>query len=412
MKTTTGSLGAAVLLLSVLVAVPVGAEIVHEPGDKSRGYEAFLDFTMEGGVDELEAAVGALGESSFLAVEQAQAAGRRGDEGRMVERALRAVELDSDNIEAHGGARYAPEDIVVTPGGQQAMFIIALGLLDPGDELLIPCPGYNPYIQAAELTEATLVNIRTTRETNFTLTAELVRAHITPRSKVLILINPGNPTGTVIPPDEVARICEVAREHDLIVVSDEIYARLTYDGHVAQPVAALPGMKERTITLSGVSKAYAMTGWRVGYFAGPRDIIPALAEIHHAFAISTSAGGQHAALAALTGPQECVGEMRDIYDERRQALCDGLTEMGIPFAEPQGAFYVYAKVAEIGVPATEFCERLLADGRVMIFPGKIYGDYTDDYARMSLTQSVPRIHEALARMAEVVATIRGERSAA
>ena len=318
----------------------------------------------------------------------------------------------ADNIEAHGGARYAPEDIVVTPGGQQAMFIIALGLLDPGDELLIPCPGYNPYIQAAELTEATLVNIRTTRETNFTLTAELVRAHITPRSKVLILINPGNPTGTVIPPDEVARICEVAREHDLIVVSDEIYARLTYDGHVAQPVAALPGMKERTITLSGVSKAYAMTGWRVGYFAGPRDIIPALAEIHHAFAISTSAGGQHAALAALTGPQECVGEMRDIYDERRQALCDGLTEMGIPFAEPQGAFYVYAKVAEIGVPATEFCERLLADGRVMIFPGKIYGDYTDDYARMSLTQSVPRIHEALARMAEVVATIRGERSAA
>lgn len=318
----------------------------------------------------------------------------------------------ADNIEAHGGARYAPGDIVVTPGGQQAMFIIALGLLDPGDELLIPCPGYNPYIQAAELTEATLVNIRTTRETNFTLTAELVRAHITPRSKVLILINPGNPTGTVIPPDEVARICEVAREHDLIVVSDEIYARLTYDGHVAQPVAALPGMKERTITLSGVSKAYAMTGWRVGYFAGPRDLIPALAEIHHAFAISTSAGGQYAALAALTGPQECVGEMRDIYDERRHALCTGLTEMGIPFAEPQGAFYVYAKVAEIGVPATEFCERLLADGRVMIFPGKIYGDYTDDYARMSLTQSVPRIHEALARMAEVVATIRRERSAA
>lgn len=317
-------------------------------------------------------------------------------------------EAIAENIAAHGGARYAPEDIVVTPGGQQAMFIIALGLLDPGDELLIPCPGYNPYLQAAELTEARLVNIRTTRETNFTITADMVREHVTERSKVLTLINPGNPTGTVIPPDEVARICEVAIEHDLIVVSDEIYARITYDGHRAQPVATLPGMKERTLTLSGVSKAYAMTGWRVGYFAGPSDLMPALAEIHHAFAISTSAVGQHAALAALTGPQDCVEEMRRTYDERRQALCAGLTEMGIPFAEPQGAFYVYANVAATGVPATEFCERLLAEGRVMIFPGRIYGDYTDDYARLSLTQTVPRIHEALERMGAVVDEIRSE----
>ena len=193
---------------------------------------------------------------------------------------------------------------------------------------------------------------------------------------MLILINPGNPTGTVIPPAEVARICEVAVEHDLIVVSDEIYARMTYDGHRAVPVASLPGMRERTITLSGVSKSYAMTGWRVGYLAGPSDLIPALAEIHHSFAISTSAVGQHAALAALTGPQEC------------------------------------AKVAAVGVGATEFCERLLAEGRVMIFPGKIYGDYTDDYARMSLTQDVPRIHEALARMGEVVAAIRTEQAGA
>ena len=318
----------------------------------------------------------------------------------------------ADDIARYGGAQYAPEDIVVTPGGQQAMFIIALGLLDPGDELLIPCPGYNPYLQAAELTQARLVEIRTSMETNFTLTADMVREHVTPRSKVLILINPGNPTGTVIPPDEVERICEVAREHDLIVVSDEIYARITFNGHRAQPVAALPGMRERTITLSGVSKAYAMTGWRVGYFAGPSDLMPALAEIHHAFAISTSAVGQHAALAALTGPQDCVEEIRQTFDERRKVLCAGLDELGIPYAEPEGAFYVYARVAETGVGATEFCERLLAEGRVMIFPGKIYGDYTDDFARMSLTQPVPRIEEALGRMAGVVESIRAERAGA
>jgi len=318
----------------------------------------------------------------------------------------------ADDIARHGGARYAPNEIVVTPGGQQAMFIIALGLLDPGDEMLLASPGYNPYLQAAELTEAKLVEIRTSLETNFTLTADMVRAHVTPRTKILVLINPANPTGSVIPPDEVERICAVAVEHDLIVVSDEIYARLTYGDARAQPVAALPGMRERTITLSGVSKAYAMTGWRVGYFAGPSDLMPALAEIHHALAISTSAVGQHAALAALTGPQECVEDIRRTFDERRRVLCDGLAALGIPYAEPQGAFYVYAKVAETGIPATEFCERLLAEGRVMTFPGKIYGDYTDDFARISLTQSVPRIREALERMAGVVESIRRERATA
>jgi aspartate/methionine/tyrosine aminotransferase len=324
--------------------------------------------------------------------------------------ALRAA--IADNIRAYGGADYAPDNIVVTPGGQHAMFVIALALLDPGDEMLVPCPGYNPYHQAAELSGAEVVNIRTTMATNFCLTAEMVRAHITPRSKILVLINPNNPTGTVTPPAEVARIAEVAREHDLIVISDEIYARLTYGNHTVQPVAALPGMFERTITLSGLSKAYAMTGWRVGYFAGPPGLIPALAEVNHAFAISTASVSQHAAIAALTGPQDCVEDMRRTYDDRRRALCAGLAALGIPHAEPQGAFYVYADVSVTGVPASVFCERLLAEGRVMMYPGTIYGDHTDDYVRMSLTQPTGRIEEAIARMRKVVAAIRAETRAA
>jgi aspartate/methionine/tyrosine aminotransferase len=290
--------------------------------------------------------------------------------------------------------------------------VIALGLLNPGDEILVPCPGYNPYHQAAELAGATVVNIKTTMATNFCLTAEMVRAAITDRSKILVLINPNNPTGTVTPPGEIARIAEVAREHDLVVISDEIYARLTYGNHTVQPVAALEGMFERTITLSGMSKAYAMTGWRVGYFAGPPSLIPALAEINHAFAISTAAVSQHAALAALSGPQDCVEEMRAIYDERRRALCEGLASLGIPHAEPQGAFYVYADVSVTGIPASAFCERLLAEGRVMIYPGIIYGDHTDDFVRMSLTQPVPKIREAIGRMKAVVEAIRSETAAA
>ncbi|WP_062013580.1 pyridoxal phosphate-dependent aminotransferase [Aureimonas sp. AU4] len=317
-------------------------------------------------------------------------------------------EAIADDIRRRGGADYGADQIVVTPGGQHAMFVIALALLDPGDEIVVPCPGYNPYSQAAELADATVVSVPMTMETNFTLTAEMVRAHLTPRSKILVLINPNNPTGTVTPPDEVARIAELAIEHDLIVVSDEIYARLTFGNQRIQPVAALPGMAERTITLSGFSKAYAMTGWRIGYFAAPRALVPAMSEINHAFAISTASVSQHAALAALTGPQDCVEDMRRTYDERRQALCEGLRSLGIPYAEPQGGFYVYADVSVTGLPATLFCERLLREGRVLVFPGQIYGDHTDDFVRMSLTQPVPRIREAVARMRAVIAAIRSE----
>ena len=309
------------------------------------------------------------------------------------------------DIATHGGASYTADDVVVTPGAQQALFTVALGILDPGDELLAACPGYHPYHQAAELAGARVVDIRTTMATNFTLTAEMVEAHVTPRTKAVVVVNPSNPTGTVTPPAEVARIAAVARRHDLLVISDEIYARLVYGNHAIQPVAALPDMAERTFTISGFSKTYAMTGWRIGYLAGPPAFVPALAAIHNGLAISTSAVAQHAALAALTGPQDCVEDMRRHYDERRVALCEGLAALGIPYAEPQGAFFVYANVASVGLGATAFCERLLRDGRVLVFPGVVYGDYTDDFVRLSLTQPVEKIREAGARMASVVASL-------
>jgi aspartate/methionine/tyrosine aminotransferase len=311
------------------------------------------------------------------------------------------------DIAARGGAACTPDQIVVTPGAQQALFTVALGLLDPGDEMLAACPGYHPYHQAAELAGARVADIRTTMATNFTLTAEMVEAHVTPAAKVLVVVNPSNPTGTVTPPDEVARIAEVARRRDLLVISDEIYARLVFGDHRVQPVAALPGMAERTFTISGFSKTYAMTGWRIGYLVAPEPFVPALAAIHNGLAIATSAVAQHAALAALSGPQDSVEDMRRQYDERRVALCEGLSAMGIPYAEPQGAFFVYANVSSVGLGATAFCERLLREGRVLVFPGVVYGDYNDDFVRLSLTQPVAKIREACARMAGVVAAVRG-----
>ena len=318
----------------------------------------------------------------------------------------------ADNIRHYGGADYATDEIMITPGGQQGMFIIALSLLNPGDEIIVPCPGYNPYQQAAEMSDAVVRKVPMTMATNFTLTAKMVEKHVTSNSKILVLINPNNPTGTVTPPDEVRKIAELAKKHDLIVISDEIYARLTFGNNTVVPVASLPGMKDRTITLSGFSKAYAMTGWRIGYLAGPRALIEPMSEVNHAFAISTAAVSQYAALAAMTGPQDCVEDMRQTYDSRRAAICEGLDKIGMTYAEPQGAFYVYANVASLGlgITAGTFCERLLAEGHVMLYPGTIYGDHTDDFVRMSMTQPVARIKIAMQRMAAVVTIYRTESS--
>lgn len=319
----------------------------------------------------------------------------------------------ADNIRAYGGADYGDDEIMITPGGQQGMFITALSLLNPGDEIIVPCPGYNPYQQAAEMSDAVVRKVPMTMKTNFTLTAEMIAPNINERSKILVLINPNNPTGTVTPPDEIRKIAELAKAHDLIVISDEIYSRLTFGNNVVLPVASLPGMKERTITLSGFSKAYAMTGWRIGYLAGPRDLIVPMSEVNHAFAISTAAVSQHAALAAMTGPQDCVEEMRQTYDGRRRAICAGLDGIGMAYAEPQGAFYVYGDVSSLGlgITAGAFCERLLAEGQVMMYPGTIYGDHTDDFVRMSMTQPVDRIKVAMERLAGVVGSFRADSSA-
>ena len=303
------------------------------------------------------------------------------------------------------GLDYAAGEIVVTAGAQEAIFAAMLACVNPGDEVIVPAPGYTSYDQAVELAGGRPVAAPTREADDFALTAAAVEARLSPRTKTLCLLNPSNPTGAVTPPAEVRALAALAAKHDLIVISDEIYARLVYDGAEVLPVARLPGMKERTITINGFSKAYAMTGWRVGYFAAPPALAEAITEVHHGLAICAPAASQHAALAALRGPQDCVEEMRRTYDGRRRVMCRALDAMGLSYGKPKGAFYVYANVSKTGLPASEFCVRLLREAQVMIFPGPLFGDPCDDFVRISLLQPAARIEEAARRMAETVAAL-------
>ena len=306
------------------------------------------------------------------------------------------------------GLDYSADEIVVTTGAQEAVFAAMLACIDPGDEVIVPAPGYTSYDQAIELAGGVPVAVPTYQADDFALTARAVEARLGPRTRMLCLLNPSNPTGAVTPPGEVEALAALAAKHDLIVVSDEIYARLVYDGARVLPVARLPGMKERTITINGFSKAYAMTGWRVGYFAASSGLVKAMAEVHHGLTICAPAVSQHAALAALEGPQDCVEEMRRTYDERRRLMCRALDRMGLTYGRPAGAFYVYANVSSTGLAASELCVRLLEDAKVMIFPGSLFGDHNDDFIRISLLQPAARIEEAVRRMAETVAGLTGD----
>jgi aspartate/methionine/tyrosine aminotransferase len=315
------------------------------------------------------------------------------------------------SIKANGGGDYTAEEVVVTAGAQESMFVAMLALIDPGDEVIIPSPGYGTYHQAVELASGTIVTVPTFEKDGFALTADAVAKALTPKTRMLCLINPSNPTGMVIPPSEIEKLAALAVKHDLIVISDEIYGRLVYDNARVQPVAALPGMKDRTITIDGFSKAYAMTGWRIGYFAAPRHFTKPMAEIHHGLAICAPAVSQYAALAALTGSQDCVEDMRREYDKRRRVMMSALDRMGLSYPKPNGAFYVYANVSSTGASASDFCLRLLQDGKVMMFPGLLFGDHCDEYVRISLLQPIPKIEEAVRRMESVVLAMKQEKAA-
>lgn len=299
--------------------------------------------------------------------------------------------------------------IIATVGGSEAIDLALRALISPGDEILIPEPCYISYSPITSIGGGIPVGIETFGENNFKLTAADLEAKITPRSKILILCYPSNPTGAIMTREDWEPIARVVEKHDLIVISDEIYAELTYgSNHVSFP--SLPGMMDRTILVSGFSKAFAMTGWRMGYACGHPDLISAMLKIHQYTVMCAPSMGQVAALEALTNGMEEKDRMTDSYNQRRRLIVKGLRDAGLECHEPQGAFYAFPSIQRTGLTSDQFAQRLLMEYKVAAVPGSVFGLGGEGYLRCSYATSVAQLNEAIERIGAFVQQLERERT--
>ncbi len=311
------------------------------------------------------------------------------------------VEL-SHYLERLYGVRYDPQtELLVTVGVSEALDLALRALLDPGDEVIMPDPCYVAYSPTTVLAGGTPVLVPTSLENGFKLPAPAVKAHLSPRTKAILVGYPSNPTGTVMPRKDLQAIADLAASKDILVISDEVYASLVYDGeHTC--FASLTGARDRTIVLGGFSKAFAMTGWRVGYAAGHADIIAAMTKIHQYTMLCASTMGQVAALEALRGGQDSVREMVADYNRRRRVMVKGLCDIGLDCSEPRGAFYTFPSVRVTGLSSEDFAEKLLKEEKVAVVPGIAFGACGEGHVRCCYATSLADIHEALRRMGRFV----------
>ncbi|GIP17038.1 aminotransferase [Paenibacillus montaniterrae] len=295
----------------------------------------------------------------------------------------------------------AANEVIVTIGGSEAIDLALRAIISPGDEVLVPEPSYIPYAPITTLSGGTAVGIETFAKDKFKLTEESLRKAITPRSKVLILSYPSNPTGGIMTYEDWLPIAKIVEEHDLIVISDEIYAELTYGmKHVS--FSSLPGMKDRTILVSGFSKAFAMTGWRLGYVCGHPDIIAAMLKIHQYTVMCAPTMAQYAALEALTYGLEEKDRMVESYNQRRRLVVQGLHDAGLECHEPQGAFYAFPSIKSTGLTSEQFAQRLLEEANVAAVPGDVFGLGGEGFLRCSYATSVANLTEAIDRIGQFV----------
>ena len=302
--------------------------------------------------------------------------------------------------------QYDPaSELLITVGGSEAIDVGLRAMINPGDEVLIPQPSYVSYEPCAILAGAKPVIINLKAENEFRLTAAELEEAITDKTKLLILPFPNNPTGAIMEKSDLEAIAEIVIKHDIFVMSDEIYSELTYKGqHVS--IASLPGMKERTILINGFSKAYAMTGWRLGYACGPAEIIKQMTKIHQFAIMCAPTTSQYAAIEALKNGDGDVEEMRTAYNQRRRFLMDSFRKMGLECFEPYGAFYVFPCIKEFGLTSDEFATRFLQEEKVAVVPGTAFGDCGEGFLRISYAYSIENLKVALDRIGDFVARLR------
>lgn len=313
----------------------------------------------------------------------------------------------SDYINKHFAVRYDPlSEILVSVGVSEAIDLALRALLNAGDEVVYHEPCYVSYAPSITMAHGVPVPVRTRAEDGFSLRAEDLEKAITPRTRALMLNFPTNPTGATMEPAELEKIASVCVRHNLVVLTDEIYSELTYEGAKHTSIAVFPGMKERTVLLHGLSKAFAMTGWRIGFACAPAPLIEAMMKIHQYSILCASIMGQDAAIEALDRGEHSVAQMRREYEMRRNFIVSALNEMGLECRSPRGSFYVFPNITSTGLSSRDFCMRLLQEKKVAVVPGPAFGQGGEGHVRCSFATALPQIKIAMQRMAEFVGELK------
>lgn len=315
-------------------------------------------------------------------------------------------ECISSYVDRKTGVLYdPPNEILVSVGGSEAIDLAVRSLVSPGDEVIIPQPSYVCYEPITRLAGGMPVIIETKAENDFKITAEELKAAITPKTKALVLPYPCNPTGAVMEKEDLLRIAEIIKGTDIIVISDEIYSELTFTDGGHTSISEIDGMRERTVVISGFSKAFSMTGWRLGYACGPEEIIAAMTKIHQFAIMCAPTTAQYAAVEALTECEEAVADMKAEYNRRRKLIVAGFNRIGLACREPKGAFYAFPSIASTGLSSEEFCEKLLMSQHVAVVPGPAFGVGGEGFIRASYCYSTEHIIEALERIEKFLKTL-------
>ena len=366
---------------------------------KPSGIRKFFDIaaTMEGVISL------GVGEPDFPTPSNVQEAGIRSinEKGTTYTANVGLMELRraiSKYLENRFRLEYDPQDqILVTVGASEAVDLALRAVVNPGDEVLVPEPTYVSYAPSAILAGGVAVPVPTYEKDDFRLTAESICALITPKTKAIVFCYPNNPTGAVMEKEDLMAIAAVLREHDILVIADEIYAELVYGiEHIS--IASLPGMYERTLLINGFSKAFSMTGWRLGYACGPRELMDAMKKIHQYVIMCAPTMSQWAAIEALENGLHEVERMRVEYDKRRQTIVQGFRDMGLSCFEPKGAFYCFPRISDLGLTSDEFCNELLAAEKVAVVPGSAFGESGEGFIRVSYAYSIESIKQALVKI--------------